>query len=763
MHITCTREHVSKWFDAAADIAPPSEPSPSFFGHTMKLSSASHLSEKWLRAPSRQPRCNLLFAGFLAVPLQIIASEAQAAAAPTGATTSLELEQIDISASEGAARVPTFEGGQVAKTSNLGLLGDKQFLDIPFSVTSYTAKLIEDQQAVSLADLVVNDASVRSVSPRYGYKDRFAIRGFLVNGSDVSFDGLYGIAPFDHVVLDAVERVDIMRGPNALLNGITPNGVVGGGINLVPKRAPEQPLQKITLDYGFDQRGVRGDFARRFGEDKAFGARINIASRAGDTPVDHQSQHIDNLAVALDYQAARWRATVDLGIQSTNSIGLPGSLSVLPGVNIPHAPDARKNFFQPWSYAKTRDKYGMGRFEYDIAEDLTVYAAGGYKDYQLHSLDATTTLISDSGDTRATASQGRSQRFNATGEVGAKWRTQTGAVGHTVNVGYSAYRGLFGFTNQSLGALGTSNIYQPAYAQKPNTVSIPDPYEQYKYNFNSFALSDTLALFDDRVNIIIAGRQQRVETQRYSAAGTTLSTYDESTVSPAYSVLFHPSEHSTLYASMIEGLTQGDTAPTTAANAGEMFTPYKSRQYEAGFKYDQGDWGGSIAAFQITKPSAYLNAASNVYSVDGEQRNRGLEFSVFGQLAPGLTTLSGLTLLDARLTRTAGGAYDDNRAPGVSKVNFNAGLDWQLPQLPAVSLNSQVMYTSSQYYDQANTQKLPDWVRLDVGGAWRANKTVTVRAGVQNVFGKDYWANAVTGALTQGAPRTYLLSTTLDF
>jgi iron complex outermembrane receptor protein len=84
-----------------------------------------------------------------------------------------------------------------------------------------------------------------------------------------------------------------------------------------------------------------------------------------------------------------------------------------------------------------------------------------------------------------------------------------------------------------------------------------------------------------------------------------------------------------------------------------------------------------------------------------------------------------------------------------------------------LTLTGRVIYTSSQYYDQANTQKLPDWTRFDLGARYtfeRENgKPVTIRADVLNVAGKDYWAQASNYGLALGTPRTFLLSATFDF
>src|SRR5690606_13402708 len=73
-----------------------------------------------------------------------------------------------------------YAGGQVAKGGRLGLLGNSNFLDTPFNQTSYTAETIEDQQARSLSDLLINDPSVRLSSARTNINEDFSIRGFTV-------------------------------------------------------------------------------------------------------------------------------------------------------------------------------------------------------------------------------------------------------------------------------------------------------------------------------------------------------------------------------------------------------------------------------------------------------------------------------------------------------------------------------------------------------------------------------------------------------
>ena len=58
---------------------------------------------------------------------------------------------------------------------------------------------------------------------------------------DFFFNGLPGINPVQAVDMSGIERVEVTLGPTAFLNGMAPGGAVGGTINLVPKRAADEP------------------------------------------------------------------------------------------------------------------------------------------------------------------------------------------------------------------------------------------------------------------------------------------------------------------------------------------------------------------------------------------------------------------------------------------------------------------------------------------------------------------------------------------
>src|SRR5690606_34098601 len=118
-----------------------------------------------------------------------------------------------------------------------------------------------------------------------------------------AFNGMFGMAPYWRAPVETLERVEIIKGPSAALFGMSPGGSVGGVVNLVPKRATDEPITRFTLEGLSDSTlGAHADIGRRFGPDNAFGIRVNAMMRDGDTPIKGQSGRDSLGSVALDYR-----------------------------------------------------------------------------------------------------------------------------------------------------------------------------------------------------------------------------------------------------------------------------------------------------------------------------------------------------------------------------------------------------------------------------------------------------------------------------
>ncbi|CZT36885.1 TonB-dependent receptor [Rhizobium sp. 9140] len=712
----------------------------------------------------------------------------------SGASQATTLETIVVVGSSGEQAPATgiigqppapYAGGQVSSGARVGVLGNQPVLKTPFTVTSLTSKLIRDQQARTVADLTLNDPSVRQDAPAFSERDAFMIRGFSVTNLDTLYDGLPYIANPRRSFLEGIERVEILKGPTAFANGGL--GRVGGTINLVPKRAADEPLTRLTTGYRSDsQLWSHADVGRRFGPGGEFGVRVNGSYRDGDSRLDNNDNQVGVASIGLDYRGDRVRASLDLN-HSTQNIDAPTSLfnGAVPGIEIPRAPNGKINTANPFEYHDSTYNMISGRVEFDVLDNTTLYAAGGASRYREDFLTSSYTIVNANGDATSSLAIQPQQIQGFSGEIGLRSEFDTGPVGHQVNVAVARNlnendRGSFLPGRLGLPPAYPTNIYNPVYLPDGSVDTSDFPRSDDLVPFadllsTSIALSDTLSFLDERFLLTVGGRYQDIRSRGFNTrpgnplfpVGDTNYLYEEAKFSPAVAAVVNVTNNLSVYANYVEALSEGAIAPATVANANEIFPPFVHDQKEIGVKYDFGSFLLTAALFEIRQESAFTDATTNTFSVNGLQVNRGLELSVFGEPLQGIRVLGGVTFMDAKLDSTAAGAFDGNKVPGVPTTTVSLYGEYDTPWVENLTLTGRVLYSGSTYYDRANTQKVEDWTRLDLGARYvfeRENgKPIEVRANVENVLDEKYWASSARGFLSAGAPRAVMLSASFDF
>lgn len=674
-----------------------------------------------------------------------------------------------VAAADKSALPAPYAGGQVARGSQLGLLGNTDFMNAPFNISSYTAQTIEDQQSATVASVLLNDPSVRFTTSEGHIYENFNIRGFDINGEDLAFNGLYGLSPYGHAPTEFLERVEVLKGPGALLGGMSPQGAVGGVINLVPKRAGDAPLTRLTGEFtSRSQYGAHIDLGRRFGDDNRFGIRVNGAYRDGKVGVDGQSKERVLGAVALDYRGDRLKVSLDAYSDQENVDNGSAWMASFAGPVI-KPPKAGANLLRG-IHGRLKNDAVLLRGEYEISDRLSAYAAVGSLRYRYEGyINGTRASVRNAaGDFMGETAHQRGGVDTVSAEAGLRGSFETGPVKHQVvlsatSLDFDSYR-----ANPVWSKLYASNIYNPA---TPLLGADPGPAPRTgKATLSSVALADTLSFAQDKVLLTLGARDQRVRTNAFNAkTGRKTSAYDQSAVTPMLGLVVKPwAAPVSLYANYIEGLSQGDTVTDLkAANYGEVFAPYKTKQVEAGVKWDADGFGNTLSLFQITRPSLVKDAASNTYSDQGEQRNRGVEWNVFGAISPEWRVLGGVAYTQGRVKRGASAGVDGKTPYGLPKWKANLGVEWQVPAVPGLVLNARMVYTGTQFVNFANTQRIPGWTRFDLGARYvlRAmGKDVVLRGNVENVADKSYWAGSFNdGFVTQGGPRTFKVSASVDF
>jgi len=676
---------------------------------------------------------------------------------------------------------PPYAGGQVAKGARVGLLGALDTMDAPFSVTSYTEALIRNQQARSVADVLQNDPTVRVTKGFGNFQELYVIRGFPVYSDDMTYNGLYGVLPRQFVAAELVERVDVFRGANAFLNGAAPGGSgVGGAFNLMPKRAPSAPLTRLNLGWdGGEQAYGSVDAARRFGPDNAYGARLNLGLRGGETAVEGENRKLKVVGLGLDRRGDRARFSADLGWQD-HRIDAPRP-SVTPTGDIPKAPAADKNFAQPWTHTDERQLFGAARGEFDLTDTVSSWAALGGRKGKEDNVLANPTAQANGALSAYRFDNVREDRV-LSADAGLRARFATGPVDHAVVVSIAQVsqksKNAYAFSNFAGFA---SDLYTPVAAPAPNPNffvggSRSDPNVTERTQNRSIAVADSLGFLNERLLVTVGARFQDIETRSYDYnTGVRNGAYDGDATTPALAVVYKPSATISLYANYAEALIAGKTAPAqvngvVVSNAGEVLAPFRGKQTELGAKYDGGDFGGAISLFRTTQPAEFFETSSRRYTDGGEQENQGLELTVFGQPAQGLRLLGGATWLDAKVSRALSPALEGKAPIGAPEFQANLNLEWDLAAIEGLTLEGRLIHTGAQAANAANTVELDAWTRLDLGARYgfeAGGRVVTLRARIENLADKNQWVavGGYPGAnyLTLGAPRTLRLSLSTDF
>lgn len=657
---------------------------------------------------------------------------------------------------------PAYAGGQVARGSRLGVLGNRDVMDTPFSTTSYTAELIQNQQARTLADVLENDPSVRFTTPAGHVMENFNIRGFDVSAADIAVNGMYGLAPYGHVPIEFAERVEVLRGPSALMTGIAPDGSVGGLINLAPKRAGDKPQTTVTADYTSGSHvGGHVDAGRRFGADNQFGARVNAVHREGETGVSDQEKGRDFASLALDYRGDNLRLSFD-GYLSREEFSNGSPFNAQVTGSIPKPPDSDTNMF-PGLYGMQDYKTGVARAEYDFNQHLTGYASlgvlTGHQSGYITSTHVTGINLSGAGTGYSVF---RNEFLDSvSSEAGLRANFETGPVGHEVVAGATRLDQATGFSY--IRASFPTNIYAPR--QTVLSAVSGDPPTQEKRSLTSFSLADTVSVWDDKVQATLGLRRQQVDVTSFDNAGQQTGAYDEFAFTPAMGLVVKPVKDLSLYANYVEGLTKGQKVTNVNANNfGKVFAPFVSKQTEIGAKLETGSITNTLSLFQIEKNT--LTNANNFYT-EATQRNRGVEWNVFGEVMPGLRALGGVTYITSEFVKHADKNYLGKEAYGVPNWRGVIGLEWDPPALKGLTLEGRALYTGEQYINSTNTLQLTDWWRFDLGARYVMDvrgTDVAIRAYATNIFDDDYWVGAFSdGYLTLSEPRTYMLSTAVTF
>lgn len=709
-------------------------------------------------------------------------------AVTAGQTTSLTVE-LELASTSETIQVYGTAGELepfVSKVVNVGPLGDVDEVDVPYSVNTIPGNVLESQHVTTLADLVKYIPSAQ-FEQRFGMNiGRLMTRGFQASVfQNVLVDGMY-LSSTTQFPLQAYERVEVMNG---LGGGIYGPANPSGTFNFILKRPTDVRVETIGADYD-DQgnRTFRGDFGGSLGPNKFFGYRMNFLQGNGTSWVQWSRvrQNVESGAYDL-HLPGNTLLEVNYFHSQYFQTGLPGSFAYANSISLPKAPDPSKpGLGQPFAGLQVSTALFLARLKHQFGQNFRLMAGVADQQAPRDMWTASNTITSNAGAYKTNLMSNFNKGTVRTAVLYLNGEQKTGPVDHKLVLGARAYSNLgYGAPSSGIGApsagpvtySGTPTLYAPLVASNvPAIVKASASYKSGTSGQETLIFGDTLAWkkwmasFTGSENWMFSNSNSFNTTTQ---ATTRTSSMVQQRFTPTSSLSFKPKQNMTIYFAHSTSITVGEQAPSTASNYPEQLTPEMSHQYEAGYKAQFGDFETTMALFRIDRPIAYTGS-DNIFRLQGEQVNRGLEINARGKATRSLNVSSGLTWLDPRMRKTASAAAEGKQYPGAARATFNLLADYQLTAIHALrelSINGDYHLIGKRASNELNSNWMASVSTVDFGARYSHSfegTVATARFGVMNATNKFYWASVMPGSQTGavgsndtanlGAPRTYNFS-----
>lgn len=738
---------------------------------------------------------------FLLLPfLMSLAPVAYAADTDTPTADDLSEVVIQTSRDKGDYRVETLD--------SVGPLGTTPLTDVPFSVSVLPSDLIENTQAVNFKE-------VSKYMPLVSFQEqqgpdilRPMTRG--IQGSNFENTKVDGMTIFMTGVtsMEQFDQIEVISGAASSLYGpVPPSGV----FNMVTKRPTDYELNEFTTTYVSDGLGtVKADLGGKLDSNGIVSYRLNTVYGSGEGFVDESHERRTLMDLGIDIHP--WDHTVLELNYSDNTLltlGFPGWFTYPDAqqkngqyIELPPAPNPQQaGIGQPYAGVYLRTTMGEARIKQDFGPQWHLVAGILNENVERNINTAVNNLTSDSGAYNTNYASGFAPRFAITSDVAyLNGSFDTWGIGHNLTIGSAGYRASSyslitpavttcppAPNNTCLGSasLEAPVIYPEPLQGPPNVSSrnIYDSSDQYQQGFN---LNDTLTLTDQWL-LRFGASQDWFHTNNFNNKSVQTGEFSSHGISPTGSIIFKPTARSSVYATYISSLqADSDVAPAststvTVVNAGASLAPYRSKQYEVGYKVDFDKINFTAALFHIDRPFANTfpingNPDLVMYEIVGDQVNKGLELSAVGQVIGGLTIYGGITLLSSTMENTPLASTDGQPYVGTAKVKGNVLLEYHIPRLPGLVATFDYQFSGPRPGDDTDQFSVAGYNLVDVGARYTLRMwgtPVAWRLAVENVTDRHYWSTIgpsnITGADTGnlvahvGAPRTLDASVSVKF
>ncbi|MHC5860445.1 TonB-dependent siderophore receptor [Nostoc sp.] len=635
------------------------------------------------------------------------------------------------------------QDGYSVPDATTGTKTDTPLRDIPQSIQVVPQQVLRDQQVTRLNDALRNVPGVISSFGSSGNSEtsQFTIRGFATSDTLLR-NGLADPLGARSLELSNIDRVEVLKGPASALFG---NGSPGGTVNLITKQplaTPYYAVEATVGSYSYYRGAV--DLSGPLNDDKTALYRLNVSYKDAGSFIDFA--HDKNLLIAPVLSFAigeRTKLTLEGEYidADTSRLSLPAVGTVLPNPNgkIPRnlntsGPDRNDNYVHE----------DIGRIGYSLEHKFSdnwslknAFRATFYH-FETSALLGTS-LDPDDRTLNRILNQGQfnDEAYNLATDIIGKF--STGSIQHQLLFGFDLSRFDYEYLYTGNRAAAPIDLFNPVYDQPLGASLSP---------LNASSLIDALGIYvqdqialSQNLKLLLGVRFDAFKETDGDLVANTESSQSGDAFNPRFGIVYQPLPPISLYASY----SQSFTPSIGTSFDGSTFEPERGTQYEVGVKADLNQRiSTTLAFYNLTRSNVLTQDPNNPdFSIQtGEQRSRGIEFNIGGEILPGLNVIAGYAYTDAIITK------DNTYTPGnllnnVPKNSFNLWTKYEIQSgsLKGLGFGLGLFYVGEREGDLENSFQLPSYVRTDAAIFYKQGQ-LRAQLNFRNLFNVDYFESA---------------------
>jgi len=635
--------------------------------------------------------------------------------------------------------------------------------DVPQSISVVTLEQIKDQLLTSVGDVV---RYVPGVTAHQGEnnRDQIIIRG-VSSSADFFLNGVRDDVQYYRDLYN-VERIEVLRGPNAMVFG---RGGGGGVINRVTKEAGFVPFREITLQGGsFNNKRVAADLDQPFGEKFAFrlnGLYENFGSFRDFVGIERYGVNPTmtftpgkSTKITLGYEHFRDYRVADRGIPSFN--GLPVDVDIATYFGNPNDSHVRAVV----NLGSVTIEHQSGAFNIRNSTQFGGYDRG-YQNFVPGAVSADKRMVSISAYNNAT------ERLNIFNQTDLTYLVSTGGIRHALLGGIEIGRQLTdnfrntGFFNNTATSI-TAPLSNPA-------INMPVTFRQNATDADNHLKTNIAAAYaQDQIDLsrhfqVVAGLRFDNFDLRYrnNRNGDNLRRIDN-LVSPRVGLVFKPITPISIYGNYsVSYLPSSGDQFSSLTTITQQVKPEKFNNYEFGVKWDiKRSLGLTTAVYRLDRINTRATDPNDPTRIvqTGKQRTNGYEIGLNGAITRSWRLAGGYAYQDAFVTSATTAAKPGAQVAMVPHHNFSLWNNYQVMSRLAAGLG--IIHRSDMFAAIDDTVRLPGYTRSDAAVYYSLTERLRLQANVENLFNTRYFINADgNNNISPGSSRAIRVALTARF